>query len=57
MTPKRMTLDLDAEQHAFLKIFALENGVLASTVFRIMVNRLEGDKELQDWVLDEIFSE
>lgn len=54
---KRTTLDLDKEQHGFLKIFVLENGISASLLFREMVDQLEKDPELQKWVLDEIYAE
>lgn len=57
MALKRITLDLDKEQHTFLKLFTSENNALASVVFRVMVDRLEKDAELQEWVLDAIFSE
>lgn len=57
MALKRITLDLDREQHTFLKLFTSENNALASVVFRVMVDRLEKDSELQAWVLDAIFSE
>ena len=51
----RYTLDLDGQQHMFLRMFALQNEVEASKVMRTMLYFLESDRDLANRVLDEIF--
>jgi hypothetical protein len=59
----RYTLDLETEQHKFLRMFAITNEVEASKVMRGLLflleagNELPADKTLSDLVLDEIFAE
>jgi hypothetical protein len=53
----RFTLDLDFEQHKFLKLFSLENGVQSSVVMRTLLFKLETDKKLREKLLNMIFSE
>lgn len=53
----RFTLDLDFEQHKFLKLFSLENGVQSSVVMRTLLLKLETDKKLREKILNMIFSE
>lgn len=53
----RFTLDLDFEQHKFLKLFSLENGVQASVVMRTLLLKLETDKKLREKILNMIFSD
>lgn len=51
----RFSLDLDKEQHKFLKLFALSNDIKASNVVRALLFLLETDLELANRVIDEIF--
>jgi hypothetical protein len=53
----RFTLDLDFEQHKFLKLFSLENGVQSSVVMRTLLLKLETDKKLREKILNMIFSD
>lgn len=53
----RFTLDLDFEQHKYLKLFSLENGVQSSVVMRTLLLKLETDKKLREKILNMIFSE
>lgn len=50
----RFSLDLDKEQHKFLKLFALSNDVKASLVVRALLYLLETDINLAHRVIDEI---
>jgi hypothetical protein len=52
----RYTLDLEAQQHQFLKLFAIQHGVVGSKVMRTMLYLLEADKVFADRVLNEVFS-
>lgn len=58
----RYTLDLQTEQHRFLKLFAVSNDVEASKVMRTLLYLLETKSELpegstlEDLVLDELFA-
>lgn len=53
----RFTLDLDFEQHKYLKLFSLENGVQSSVVMRTLLLKLETDKKVREKILNMIFSE
>lgn len=53
----RFTIDFDAEQHRFLKLFSLESGVQAALVVRALVYLLETSANMADAVIDEIFGE
>lgn len=53
----RFTLDLEREQHTFLRLFALQNGIQASLVMRTLLYILETDFEVAERVINEIFSE
>ena len=53
----RFTLDLDFEQHKFLKLFSVENGVQSSIVMRTLLLKLETDKKLRERILNMIFSD
>jgi hypothetical protein len=53
----RYTLDLDQEQHRFLRLFALQNGVQASLVMRSLLFMLETDINVANRVIDLIFNE
>lgn len=53
----RVTLDLDFEQHRFLKLFALENSIQSSVILRALLYCLETDEDLANKVIDEIFAE
>ena len=44
--PVRFTLDLNREQHHFLKRFALDSDADASAVVRALLTRLQDDPEL-----------
>lgn len=50
----RFSLDLDKEQHKFLKLFALSNDIKASLVVRALLYLLETDINLANRVIDEI---
>lgn len=53
----RITLDLDPEQHRFLKLFSVENGIQSSVILRALLYCLEIDEKLANKVIDEIFAE
>lgn len=53
----RFSVDLDPEQHKFLKLFSIENGIQASVIMRALIYQLEINEELANRVIDEIFSE
>lgn len=53
----RFSVDLDPEQHKFLKLFSIENGIQASVIMRALIYQLEVNEELANRVIDEIFSE
>jgi hypothetical protein len=52
--PIRYTVDLDPEQHKFLKRFAVEAEVDGSVVVRELLRRLEQDKQLSIAVLQQL---
>lgn len=52
----RFSLDLEAEQRNFVRLFALKNGINASVVMRAMLYRLETDPIFANQVIDLIFS-
>lgn len=54
--PTRLTIDLDAEQHRFLKLFSIQNGFTASVLVRKLMQILREDEEFANAVLDTIFS-
>lgn len=53
----RFSVDLDPEQHRFLKLFSIENGIQASVIMRALIYQLEVNEELANRVIDEIFAE
>jgi len=53
----RFSVDLDPEQHKFLKLFSIENGIQASVIMRALIYQLEVNEDLANRVIDEIFSE
>ena len=53
----RYTLDLEASQHLFLRLYSIQNGVEASRVCRTLLFLLEADESLQQRVYDELFAE
>lgn len=53
----RYTLDLEANQHTYLRLFAISNGVEASKVMRCLLWLLEADESLQQRVYDELFAD
>lgn len=53
----RFTLDLDFEQHKYLKLFSLENSVQSSVVMRTLLLKLETDKKVREKLLNLIFSD
>lgn len=53
----RFTIDFDAEQHRFLKLFSLESGVQAALVIRALVYLLEISEDIANAVIDEIFGD
>jgi hypothetical protein len=48
----RFTLDLDRQQHLFLRMFALQHGIEASKVCRELLTQLESNPDLAELVLD-----
>lgn len=59
----RYTLDLESQQHLYLRMFAISNGLEASKVMRGLLflleagNELPGGVTLADLLLDEIFAD
>lgn len=53
----RFSVDLDTDQHKFLKLFSNENGIQSSIIMRALIYQLEVDEELANRVIDEIFVE
>jgi hypothetical protein len=53
----RFTLDLEKEQHTYLKLFAFQNGVQSALVMRTLLYLLEMDKDLATRVIEEIYGE
>lgn len=54
--PTRLTIDLDAEQHRFLKLFSIQNGFTASVLVRKLMQILREDEEFANAILETIFS-
>lgn len=53
----RYTLDLEANQHMFLRLFSLQNDVEASKVCRTLLYLLESDASVQQRVINELFGD
>lgn len=53
----RFTLDLDREQHNYLKSFAGVNGVKAALVLRALLALMEASPSLAQGVIDSIFDD
>ena len=53
----RFTLDLEEEQHRFLKLFAFDNEIKASPAMRTLLYLLETDINIATRVIDEIFAD
>jgi len=53
---RRLSLDLETEQHSFAKLFALKNDINVSVVMRAMLFRLETDPVFANEIIDLIFS-
>lgn len=53
----RYTLDLETQQHRFLRLFAIQHDVEASKVMRTLLWLLEADPTLQARVIDELFAD
>lgn len=53
----RYTLDLETQQHKYLRMFALDNDTEASKVMRTLLYLLEADETLRQRVRDELFAE
>lgn len=53
----RFTIDFDAEQHRFLKLFSLESGVRSALIIRSLVYLLEISETMANAVINEIFAE
>jgi hypothetical protein len=51
----RFSLDLEAEQKNFVRLFALKNGINASVVMRALLYILETDPSFANRVIDLIF--
>jgi hypothetical protein len=54
--PTRLTIDLDAEQHRFLKLFSIQNGFTASVLVRKLMQILREDEDFANAILETIFS-
>lgn len=52
----RFSLDLEAEQRNFVRLFALKNDINASVVMRAMLFVLETDPDFANRIIDLIFS-
>lgn len=55
--PIRITLDLDPQQHRFLKYFSIQNGIPSAMTMRCLLYMLETDINLAQRVVDEIFAD
>lgn len=53
----RYTVDLPEPQHRFMKRFALDNGVKASSLMRTLLSIMEIDIRVVNGVIDQIYSE
>jgi hypothetical protein len=53
----RYTLDLEAETHRYLRLFAIQADVSASVVMRTLLYLLEADASLQQRVHSEMFAD
>lgn len=59
----RYTLDLEAEMHLHLRMFAVQHGIEASKIMRTLLylleagNELPAGKTLRDLVLEELFAD
>lgn len=53
----RITLDLNQEQHRFLKFFSIQNGIPSAMTMRCLLYMLETDINLAQRVVDEIFAD
>lgn len=53
----RYTLDLEHEQHRFLKLFSIQHNVSASKVMRTMLYMLETDHTFVTRVMGEVFDQ
>lgn len=53
----RFSVDLDSDQHKFLKLFSMENGIQSSVIMRALIYQLEIDEELANRIIDEIFAD
>lgn len=53
----RFTLDLEANQHTFLRLYAISNNTESSRVMRCLLWLLEADESLQQRVYDELFAD
>jgi hypothetical protein len=51
----RFSLDLEAEQRNFVRLFALKNGINASVVMRALLYTLETDPNFANSIIDLIF--
>lgn len=51
----RYTLDLEASQHMWLRLWSLQEGVEASRLCRALLLICENDADLKERVLDEVF--
>jgi hypothetical protein len=55
--PVRITVDLDAERHRRLKLYALDSGARAAAVVRALLDELEEDPDLAARVRDRMHSQ
>lgn len=53
----RFTLDLEQQQHQFLKLFSYQHGLVGSKVMRTMLYLLEADPAFAQRVLSEVYAE
>lgn len=53
----RFSVDLELEQHQFLKEFSSENDIKASVIMRALIYLMEIDENIANRVIDYIFEQ
>lgn len=53
----RFSVDLEIEQHQFLKEFSAENDIKASVIMRALIYLMEIDETIANRIIDKIFED